>query len=155
VSLTGAAGWESTETRQKLDSGSSFWSITPSLSLPIYTGGRLTAQLEQARARWTELAATFRSSVLQALRDVEDSLTDLRLRAESADAQARAVESARGYLEMSRVEYDHGIIGYLQVLDAERTLLTQQIAEVQTRNLRFTSTVLLIKSLGGGWVPAQ
>ena len=155
VSLTGAAGWESTETRQRLDSGSGFWSITPSLSLPIFTGGRLTAQLELSRARWTELAAVFRSAVLDALRDVEDSLSDLHLRAESAEAQARAVESARGYLELSRLEYDHGIIGYLQVLDAERSLLTQEIAEAQTRNLRFTSTVLLIKALGGGWTPAE
>jgi outer membrane protein TolC len=63
--------------------------------------------------------------------------------------------AARGYLELSRVEYDHGIIGYLQVLDAERSLLTQEIAEVQTRNQRFTSTVLLIKALGGGWTPAE
>src|SRR5262249_8249030 len=90
---------------------------------------------------------------LGALRDVEDSLSDLHHRADAADAEAKAVESSRGYLDLSRVEYDHGIIGYLQVLDAEKTLLTNEIAEVQTRSQRHIATVLLVKSLGGGWTP--
>lgn len=153
ISLNGAAGWERTLSYPHLDSGSTFWAFGASVSLPIFEGGRLDAQLEQARARRDELAATFRSSFLAALRDVEDSLTDLHHRADAADAEAKAVESSRGYLDLSRVEYDHGIIGYLQVLDAEKTLLTNEIAEVQTRSQRYISTVLLIKALGGGWTP--
>ena len=153
ISLNGAAGWERTLTYPHLDSGSTFWAFGASVSLPIFEGGRLDAQLAQARSRRDELAATFRSSFLAALRDVEDSLSDLHLRADAADAEAKAVESSRGYLDLSRVEYDHGIIGYLQVLDAEKTLLTNEIAEVQTRSQRYISTVLLIKALGGGWTP--
>ncbi len=153
ISLNAAAGLERTLTYPHLDSGSKFWAFGASVSLPIFEGGRLDAQLAQARARRDEVAATFRSSFLAALRDVEDSLSDLRLRADTADAEAKAVESSRGYLDLSRVEYDHGIIGYLQVLDAEKTLLTNEIAEVQTRSQRYVSTVLLIKALGGGWTP--
>jgi multidrug efflux pump len=153
ISLNAAAGLEQTLSYQHLDSGSKFWAFGASASLPIFEGGKLDAQLAQARARRDELAATFRSSFLSALRDVEDSLSDLRLRADAADAEAKAVEASRGYLDLSRVEYDHGIIGYLQVLDAEKTLLTNEIAEVQTRSQRYTSTVLLIKALGGGWTP--
>jgi multidrug efflux pump len=153
ISLSGAAGWERTLAYPHLDSNSTFWAFGASVSLPIFEGGKLDAQLEQARARRDELAASFRSAFLAALRDVEDSLSDLHHRADAADAEAKAVESSRGYLDLSRVEYDHGIIGYLQVLDAEKTLLTNEIAEVQTRSQRYVSTVLLIKALGGGWTP--
>ena len=67
------------------------------------------------------------------------------------EAQHQAVANAREYLRLSRLEYDQGLVSYLQLLDADRTLLTNQIAESQFTNQRLVSTVLLIKALGGGW----
>jgi multidrug efflux system outer membrane protein len=89
--------------------------------------------------------------VLIAFRDVEDSLTDLHMRADAAAAQDQAVQSAREYLRLSEVQYRGGLATYLQVIDAERTLLTSELSAAQLLNQRLVSTVFLIKSLGGGW----
>jgi multidrug efflux system outer membrane protein len=149
--LTGSAGFESIDLQHALDWENRVWSIGPSVSFPLFTGGQLTAQLEQARARYEELNANYRGSILAAFRDVEDSLTDLHLRADEAQAQDQAVQYAREYLRLSQIQYKGGLTNYLQVIDAERTLLTNELSAVQILNQRLVSTVLLIKSLGGGW----
>jgi multidrug efflux system outer membrane protein len=111
----------------------------------------LQANLEQVRSRYDELLANYRGSVLAAFQNVEDSLTDLHLRADAARAQDEAVKASREYLRLSEVQYRGGLVNYLQVIDAERTLLTNELAAAQLLNQRLDSTVLLIKSLGGGW----
>jgi multidrug efflux system outer membrane protein len=151
--LTGAAGFESIDVHHGLDWESRVWSIGPSVSFPIFTGGQLTANLEQAKARYQELSATYRGAVLTAFRDVEDSLTDLHLRADAAKAQDQAVAAAREYRRLAEVQYRGGLANYLVVIDAERTLLSNELSAVQILNQRLISTVLLIKSLGGGWDP--
>ena len=149
--LTGSAGFESIDLAHALDWESRVWSIGPSVSFPLFTGGQLQANLEQTRARYEELSATYRGAVLTAFRDVEDSLTDLHLRADAAQAQDQAVQYAREYLRLSEVQYRGGLTNYLQVIDAERTLLNNELSSVQILNQRLISTVLLIKSMGGGW----
>jgi multidrug efflux system outer membrane protein len=149
--LTGSAGFESIDLAHALDWESRVWSIGPSVSFPIFTGGQLQANLDQTRARYEELSATYRGGVLAAYRDVEDSLTDLHLRADAAHAQNQAVAYAREYLRLSEVQYRGGLATYLQVIDAERTLLTNELTAAQILEQRMISTVLLIKSLGGGW----
>jgi multidrug efflux system outer membrane protein len=151
LTLTGSAGFESVDVRHALDWESRFWSIGPSLLVPVFEGGRLRANLDQAKARRAELAATFRSRVLTAFRDVEDSLTDLRLRAEQSAAQEEAVRSARDYLRLAQSERTQGLVNYLVVIDAERTLLANELTAAQILNQRMISTVLLFKAMGGGW----
>lgn len=151
VRLTSAAGFQSVDVQHALDWQSAILSLGPSVSLPIFEGGRLNAELAQARARYAELVATYRSAILTAFRDVEVSLTDVHMFADAVDAQHRAVDSAREYQRLSRMEYEQGLVSYLQLLDADRTLLTNEITESQLVNQRLVATVLLIKALGGGW----
>lgn len=151
VSLTGSAGFQSSESGNLLDWGSRTWSIGPSVAIPIFKGGQLRANLDKAKARYDETEANYRKSVLSALLDVEDSLTDLHGRADQADAQAKAVASAREYHRLTQIQYKAGMVDYLEVVIAERTLLNNELSEVQTQNERMASTVLLIKALGGGW----
>jgi multidrug efflux system outer membrane protein len=151
VRLTGAAGFESIDLQHSLDWENRVWSIGPSISFPLFNGGQLDANLEQTRQRYQELSATYRGVVLAAYRDVEDSLTDLHLRADAASAQNQAVTEAREYLRLAQVQYKGGLMPYLQVIDAERTLLTAELSAAQILNQRLISSVLLIKSLGGGW----
>lgn len=153
IKLTGLAGYESADFQHLLDWKSRIWSIGPSVTFPIFLGGQLTANLEEARARWDEVAATYRSRVLLAFRDVEDALTDLHLRAEQAESQERAVHSSREVLRLSELRFQRGLVNYLQVIDAERTLLANELSAAQILNQRLVSTVLLIKALGGGWDP--
>jgi multidrug efflux system outer membrane protein len=152
--LTGAAGFESIGLSHALDWQNRIWSIGPSVTIPLFQGGKLRADLEQAKARYDEAEATYRSAVLGAIRDVEDSLTDLHMRADAGQALDRAVKDSREYLRLTQLQYRQGIVSYLQVIDAERSLLTNELAAAQTLNLRYTSTVLLIKAIGGGWTPA-
>lgn len=151
VRLTGDAGFQSIDLQHSLDWENRIWSIGPSISFPLFNGGQLDANLAQTEARYEELAATYRGSVLGAFRDVEDSLTDLHLRADAAQAQDEAVKAAREYLRLAQVQYKGGLMPYLQVIDAERTLLTAELSAAQILNQRLISSVLLIKSLGGGW----
>jgi multidrug efflux system outer membrane protein len=151
--LTGSAGFESIDVAHTLDWQNRFWSFGPSVTVPLFEGGKLRADLAQAKARFEELRATYHSVVLGAIRDVEDSLTDLHMRADASAAEERAVSDASEYLRLTKIQYNQGIVSYLQVIDAERSLLTNQLTATQTLNLRFASTVLLIKALGGGWDP--
>jgi multidrug efflux system outer membrane protein len=154
LSLTGSAGFQNLDAGKIIDWPLRFWSIGAGLTAPIFEGGRLTAELEQAKARRVELEATFRSAVLGAIGDVETTLTDIHLRADAGLAQGRAVVSAREYLRLAELQYRQGVVGYLVVIDAERTLLSNELLLAQILDQRFTATVLLIKALGGGWSPA-
>ncbi|HMB96016.1 MAG TPA: efflux transporter outer membrane subunit [Tepidisphaeraceae bacterium] len=151
INLSGSAGFESIDVTHSLDWENRIWSIGANAAQPIFEGGRLTAGLNQVKARYEELNATYRGSVLGAIRDVEDSLTDLHLRADEAVAQGKAVHSSREYVRLSDLQYRQGLVSYLQVIDAERTLLQNELTAAQILNERMTSTVLLMKALGGGW----
>jgi len=67
----------------------------------------------------------------------------------------RAVNSARESARLSELQYRQGLTSYLQVIDADRTLLTNELSAAQIREQRMISSVLLIKALGGGWEPGQ
>lgn len=151
IKLTGSAGFQSDDIKNILDWKNVGWSFGPSVSIPIFKGGQLRANLEKAKARYDELEATYRNSVLTAFVDVEDSLTDLHIRANAAQSQAKAVAAAREYLRLTRIEYQSGVTDYLHVVNAEQTLLTNELSDAQILNQRVVSTVLLIKALGGGW----
>jgi multidrug efflux system outer membrane protein len=151
--LTGAAGFESADLQHVFDWQSRTLALGPSVSVPIFEGGKLDAGLQQAKARYDELVATYRGRVLAAFRDVEDALTDLHLRAEQAKNLDLAVQSAREYLRLAEVQYHGGLTNYLLVIDAQRTLLANELSAAQLLNQRLISTVLLIKSLGGAWSP--
>ena len=149
--LTGAAGFETVDVQHTFEWQNRIWSLGPSVTVPIFEGGRLRANLVQAQGRYEELEADYRTAVLGAFRDVEDALTNLHLYYDEAQAQARAVDSARTYLSLTQLQYKQGLVNYLQVLDADRTVLTNELAAAQILSQRLGSTVLLIKALGGGW----
>jgi multidrug efflux system outer membrane protein len=149
--LSGQVGLESVDLRHLFDWQSRIWSLAASALTPLFLGGQLDASLDQARARHREALAVYQSRVLSAFRDVEDSLTDLHLRAEATEAQAKAVAAAREYVTLSETQFKQGIVSYLQVTDAQRSLLVNELAAAQLQNQRLNSSVLLIKALGAGW----
>lgn len=153
-SLTGSAGYQSSRRQNLTDWSNRVWSISPGISLPLFTGGRLRAMLEERRAAYRELVANYRLSVLNAYRDVEDQLSDLALLAEKAELLDATVTSAREYSRLTELQYRQGITEYLQIIDASQTLLTNELAAAQAQNERLVATVLLIKALGGGWDPS-
>jgi multidrug efflux system outer membrane protein len=151
LQLTGTAGWESLDFQHIPNWQSRIWSIGASVFQPLFQGGRIDASVEQARARYTELLAVYRNQVLIAYRDVEDALTDLHLRSDAAQSLSQAVDSSREYVKLSETQFQQGLISYLQVIDAERTLLGNELSAAQLASLRLVSAVQLIKALGAGW----
>ena len=151
IQLTGSAGFQSTDLASLFKWESRMWSIGSGLFTPIFEGGRIRANYEATKARYEEAVAQYRQQVLLAFRDVEDALAGIRVLADQAQAQARAVTSAGKTTELATLRYREGLSNYLEVVDAQRTQLDNERSAVQILGQRFASSVLLVKALGGGW----
>jgi multidrug efflux system outer membrane protein len=149
--LTGSAGFESANASDLFLWQSRIASIMPSISFPIFQGGRLKASLAAAKAQYEQTVAAYVQQVLVAYGDVEDALTDLRALTEQVGSVREAVDASQNYLRLARAQFKHGLTDYLIVIDAERTLLANQLLLVQTIDLQMGASVHLIKALGGGW----
>jgi outer membrane protein, multidrug efflux system len=93
----------------------------------------------------------YRAQVLTAFQDVENALVDLHTLFGQANAQEVAVTAARRALELSQQQYEKCAVSFLDVLDAERTLLQDERVSAQLLGARLQVTVQLIKALGGEW----
>lgn len=151
LSLTGAFGHESTELGDLFDWSSRRFLLGPQLSLPLLDGGRRRAGLKRAWAVYEEEVASYRQTVLNAFREVEDGLAGLRLLGEQAAAQEQALQSAQRAAQLSQLRYREGSISYLDVIEADRSVLQQQRVAVQLDGARARAAVALIRALGGGW----
>jgi multidrug efflux system outer membrane protein len=151
VSLTGSAGYASDQLSRLFDWDNRTWSIGPFISLPVFDAGRNRAQMEQTEAAWQESVARYRQQVLNAFREVEDALSDIRILAEQAEAQQRAVVSSQLAADLSEKRYRAGLVSYLEVVVNQRTALATEFLATQVLEQRFQASVSLIKALGGGW----
>ncbi|MBR0567090.1 efflux transporter outer membrane subunit [Azoarcus sp. L1K30] len=155
LNLTGALGYESGELGDLLQWSSRSFLLGPLagtvLSLPIFDGGRRQAELDRSRAAWDEDVARYRQTVLSAFREVEDSLSAVRILGDQARAQNAAVMAAERAAQLSQLQYREGATSYFEVIDADRSVLQQRRLAVQLDGERARSTVALIRALGGGW----
>lgn len=151
VSLTTSGGFASPELGDLFKWSARAWGVGALLSLPIFDGGRREAGVQNAQARLDEAVAGYRGQVLGAFRDVEDQLSSLRLLHAQAQAQARAVESARRATTLSDTRYRNGLVSQLELLDARRSELFNRRQALQVRALQYQATVGLVRALGGGW----
>jgi outer membrane protein, multidrug efflux system len=155
VSLTAAGGYASPEIGDLFKWSARAWGVGALLSLPVFDGGRREAGLSNAAARLDEAVAHYREQVLVAFRDVEDQLSALRLLAEQAAAQARAVEAAARTTSLSDARYRNGLVSQLDLLDARRSELRNRRQALQVRSAQYQATVGLVRALGGGWSNAS
>ena len=151
LSLTGQGGAESYQLSDLFKLSSTTWLIGAVMSLPIVDGGRNQANIRRAEAGLEESVGIYRQRVLTAFAEVEDNLVGLRTLDGQARATDEAVASARRASELAEKRYRAGQTGYLESIDAQRELLAVQRQAVQLRGSRATTTVALIRSLGGGW----
>jgi multidrug efflux system outer membrane protein len=151
--ITGYAGVESKDFAGLFDLDNNIWSIGPSLSLPVFQGGRNEANLRRSRAEYEEGVAIYRQSVLFAFQEVQDALTATRLLAEQAAAIERGRDAARRAAELARIRFGAGFVGSIDVIDSDRSVLAAERAEAQVTGSRFVAAVQLVKALGGGWDP--
>ena len=107
--------------------------------------------LEATEAQYRQTVAVYVNQVLIAYGDVEDALTDLHALIDMVGRYGEAVTAARNYRRLASVQYNTGLADYLVVIDAERTLLANQLSRAQAASLQQTASIRLIKALGGGW----
>ena len=151
IQLNGVAGLESISAGTLFQWPSRFWSIGPSLTLPLFNGGQNRANLNLARATYDETVANYRQSALSAFADVEDNLAAQSLLAAQGEAEQDALQAARKQLEIANNRYRAGLVTFLEVATAENTALDIERTTVQLRGQQLVATVALVKSLGGGW----
>jgi multidrug efflux system outer membrane protein len=149
--LTGAGGGLSEDLSDLFKWSSRTWVIGALLAMPVIDGGRNRANIARTEAALEESVASYRQSVLAAFAEVEDNLAGLRTLAGQARAIDDAVASARRSAELANKLYQAGRSSYIDVLDAQRNLVAVERSAVQLRGTRATTTVALIRSLGGGW----
>lgn len=152
ISLTGSLGTQSSELSHLFSGPANIWSLGLGLTTPIFEAGRIGAQVDQATARREQSVASYRKTVQTAFKEVNDALVSLRENANSEQAQADQVAAAQKTLRLAQDRYKAGYSGYLEVLDAERTVNDALLGHISARQARLTAAVDLFKALGGGWV---
>src|SRR6202163_735175 len=152
ISLTGDFGGESTALSSLVQSGARIWSIGFALAQPIFTAGRLRAEVEATAARQKQALASYQKSIQTAVREVSDAVVNVGQTARSEIDLQSSVDAARDALRLSSERYEAGYSAYLNVLDAQRTLNTSQLAQIRNRQALLSASVDLMIALGGGWV---
>ncbi len=151
IRFNGLAGFQSVDAGTLFDWPSRFWAVGPSLSVPVFEGGRLTANLRGSKAVYLEAVAQYRESVLTAFVEVENNLAAQRLLAEQSAREQSALRSARKQQEIATDQYRGGLTDYLAVAIADAVERDHERTVARLCGQRFVAAVALIKSLGGGW----
>jgi NodT family efflux transporter outer membrane factor (OMF) lipoprotein len=151
VSLSGTYGLRNTGSRYLFDWSSNFYTYGPKISIPIFQGGSLVANVRLSRAQAAEAAFNYRKTVLSALQDVEDGLTGLRTDAERCAALRETVGADQRAVDIDLDGYRHGLLSYINVLTVriQAVQAREQLAEALLT--QSTDLVKLYKALGGGW----
>lgn len=151
VELHALAGFESVSPGTFLYWSSRFWEIGPTVTFPVFEGGRLLANLHLAQNTYQEIVADYRQTVLAAFQDVEDNLSAQDLLASQYALQSRALRAAQDQLDAANNRYRDGLVTYLEVDTAETTALEIEFSTVELRGQQLLASVALVRALGGGW----
>jgi NodT family efflux transporter outer membrane factor (OMF) lipoprotein len=151
ITLDGSIGLQALQFKDLGNWGARQYGLGPSVSLPIFAGGRLRATLELRKVQQQEAALSYQQTVLQAWHDVDNALTAYGTEQRRADALAAAVVQDRLALDLARARYTQGISDFLNVLETQRSLLSAQLALAESRTAVSANLVQLYKALGGGW----
>lgn len=149
--IGGAGGLESIGTVDFYDARSRTLTIGPSMTLPIFQGGRLKANLAASKARYEESLAAYRQSILTAIREVEDSMLDSQGYSQQSAALNEAIKAAQETQRLAELRYQKGLASYFEVVDANRTVLNAKLLAAQIDGQRLVASVAMLKALGGGW----
>jgi NodT family efflux transporter outer membrane factor (OMF) lipoprotein len=155
ITLTGDYGTSAVTLNHLLATSSRFWSFGSNLVQTIFDAGARSAQVEQARVVFEQDIANYRQTVLTAFQQVEDQLAALRILAQQADVQDKAVAAAREAERIINNQYLAGTVAYTSVIVAEQTALADAETAVSIRQSRLVASAALIQDLGGGWDASQ
>jgi outer membrane protein, multidrug efflux system len=149
--LTGLVGQSSVSGSDFFQASSRYWSVGPTINWPVFTAGRLRAQVEVQNAREDQAAIRYERTVLSALRDVEDALIAYSKEQATRDSLIQAVKANRQASDIANELYSRGLVDFLNVLVTQRAEYTTEDALAQSAQRVSSNLVALFKALGGGW----
>ena len=152
VNLVGFAGYNALKSNPLINPNSQTFGVDPAITLPIFDGGRLRAQLGTKRAELDAAIASYNESVIQAVHEGSDLIASSQYIIKQRKEQQEALQSAKLAYELSLERYRAGLGNYLIVLNTESQWLSQQKMSVDLQARQFDARVSLIRTLGGGWV---
>lgn len=149
VQLTGGLGFLSPEFDAFLSWQSRFWQMGMTLAQRVFDAGRTCANIEAAKAFNQETIAAYLQTIVTAFREVEDALSNLEYQQRQSVALDNLVNASQETSDVITARYKSGLTTYLDVVEADRSLLEAQTAATQLMTQRYLSTVALIKAIGG------
>jgi len=154
-SLAGILAIESTDSTNLFDSGSATWSLVPGLRWNIFNGGKIRNNVRVQEALTQQLLFNYEQSVLFALDEVESTMVAYEREKERRDHLLEAVDASERTVELVRTQYMSGLTNFLNLLDAQRTLASQQDSYAESEGQVIQNLVTLNRALGGGWGPVN
>ncbi len=151
MTLSANVGFRSSSLASLLSAPNLVWSLGPQLALALFDNGARTAARESALANVELAAASYRGAVVTALQEVEDALSSGAALQNQAEAQQLSVAAAQRALAVAENQYRAGIVGYLNVLSAQASLLAGQRSLIELQRQQLVAANTLLKNLGGGW----
>ncbi len=155
LTLSASGGYRNSSFSDLFSVPNRFWSLGPQLALTLLDFGSRRAELERAEASYDQTVATYRQTVLDSFREVEDYLVQLRVLEEEAVVQREALEAAQESLRLIENQYRAGTVDFLSVATVQTTALNNERTNLTLLGDRLTASVLLIAALGGGWDSQQ
>lgn len=149
--LTGAAGRQASQLHDITLGAGNFFSVGPGISLPLFTGGRIRSNIAVQDARQRAALINYRSSVLNALEEVQNALVNYAQEQERRDRLNEAAQQSQLAVDLATEQYKAGLTDFLSVLDAQRELYAEEDQAVQSQTSVTTNVIALYRALGGGW----
>lgn len=152
ISLTGALGIATVHSDRIFNDDSTTWGLGGDLLAPIFTFGNIEGRVMTAEAVQRETLYNYRQAIIGAFREVEDALITTTKGRESLESKDRRTKALATYASLAKKQYDAGTTGYLQVLDANRSLFSSQLDYVQAQTQVLASLIDVYRAMGGGWL---
>jgi len=152
IKITGVSGWQSAALHSLFTGPASFWDIvSPGVTQPIFTAGRLRANVRATEAQEQEALLAYKKSIQQAFQEVSDSLVGVRMLREVRIESGKQVQALTKQTDLAYKRYFGGVTPYLEVLDSDRQLFEAELKLTQDQANELLAVIALYRALGGGW----
>jgi len=152
ISITGTYGRASEDLGDLLDSSARIWDIGASITAPIFTFGRIAGQIQSAEAVRQQAQDSYRFTILNALKEVNDALVSTDKTSQNFQALKQRENALASYARLADMRYEGGAASYLEVLYANNELFQAQLNTVSSQVGYYSSLINVYKSMGGGWI---
>lgn len=151
IKLTGLLGIQSLELSNFTSNPSRIFELTPSVSIPIFTAGRIEGEINIAKAEYSKTLAEYQKSIISALNDTDSALGTMSFTNRQLEFQNNRSQTIEEAFKQAQLQYKTGTIDYSKLLQTQQQWLAARQTQIISKQNALTAAVNLRKSLGGGW----